>query len=71
MDIAIAKESLDWIQQDTCEQELPAQTIEEGNEEDLEIDMGPSRDQIEDEAATNRRVYRRGVWYFTRQQSKC
>jgi hypothetical protein len=49
-DVVIAEEKLDWIE-DGCEQELPANTIEEEDENDLdksEIDMGPSSDQIED-----------------------
>jgi hypothetical protein len=48
--VVIAEEKLDWIE-DGCEKELPANTIKEDDENDLdnsEMDMGPSRDQIED-----------------------
>jgi hypothetical protein len=49
-DVAISEENLDWIQHG-CKQELPAQTIEEDNEVNLhkfKIDMGSSRNKIED-----------------------
>jgi hypothetical protein len=51
IDVVIAEEKLDCIE-DGCEHELPANTREEDDENDLdksEVDMGPtSSDQIED-----------------------
>jgi hypothetical protein len=49
-DVVFAEDKLDWIE-DGCEQELPANAIEEDDENDLdksEMDIGPSSDQIED-----------------------